>query len=191
MSSKIVKKWALFIASAAGVAFLLIVILIPANVRLFNSVEGVAVKGKVPTRLTIPTINIDAAIEPVGLTPDGAMAVPKGPSDVAWFTLGPRPGEIGSAVISGHFGWKDNMPAVFDDLYTLHKGDKVIVKNDRGETVTFVVRELRTFNENADASSVFGSTDGKAHLNLITCEGIWNKDSKSYSERLVVFTDAI
>jgi len=33
------------------------------------------------------------------------------------------------------------------------------------------------------------SSDAKAHLNLITCEGVWDKVSKSYSKRLVVFTD--
>ena len=49
------------------------------------------------------------AVEDVGLTPGGAMDVPKGPSDVAWFDLGPRPGEVGSAVIAGHEGWKDNI----------------------------------------------------------------------------------
>jgi hypothetical protein len=56
-------------------------------------------------------------------------------------------------------------------------------------TTTFVVRESRSFNPNADASDVFNSNDEKSHLNLITCEGSWNKDSKSYSQRLVIFTD--
>jgi len=67
----------------------------------------------------IPSINIDAAIEYVGLTSNGAMAVPKGPNDVGWFELGPRPGDIGSAVIAGHDGWKDGIPAVFDNLSKL------------------------------------------------------------------------
>lgn len=61
-----------------------------------------------PVRLKIPKINIDAAIESVGLTPEGAMDVPKSHTNVAWFNLGPRPGEQGSAVINGHFGWWKN-----------------------------------------------------------------------------------
>ena len=140
-------------------------------------------------RLKIPKINIDAAVVFVGLTPQGAMDVPKGPNDVAWFNLGPRPGEIGSAVISGHYGWKNNIPAVFDNLHKLRKGDKVYVEDKNGATITFVVRELRTYDQNEDASDVFGSSDGKAHLNLVTCTGTWNKAQKSYSKRLVVFTD--
>ena len=140
-------------------------------------------------RLIIPKINVDAAIEYVGLTSQGAMGVPAGPTDVAWFDLGPRPGENGSAVIAGHEGWKDNIQAVFDNLYKLQIGDKIYVEDENGSTTTFVVREMQTYGENQDFSDVFRSSDGKAHLNLITCAGAWNKAQKSYSNRLVVFTD--
>lgn len=142
-----------------------------------------------PVRLKIPSINIDAPIEYVGLTPDGAMGVPKGPSDAAWYELGPRPGEKGSAVIAGHSGWKNNIPAVFDNLYKLKKGDKIYVEDERGAVIVFVVRESKKYDPKANASDVFESTDGKAHLNLITCAGFWNKIWKSHSDRLVVFAD--
>lgn len=142
-----------------------------------------------PTRLNIPNINIDTVIEHVGLTPDGAMEVPKGPTNAAWFDLGPHPGDEGSAVLAGHFGWKNGIPAVFDNLYKLRKGDKIYLEDDKGIIVTFIVRESRTYDAKADASDVFGSTDGKAHLNLVTCEGIWNDIKKSRPYRLVVFAD--
>lgn len=50
-------------------------------------------------------------------------------------------------------------------------------------------RESRTYDALADATRVFRSDDGKAHLNLITCQGAWDKQAKQYSKRLVVFTD--
>lgn len=142
-----------------------------------------------PVRLEIPKINVDAMVDSVGLTSDGAVDVPKGPADVAWFDLGPRPGENGSSVIDGHSGWKDGIPAIFDNLYKLQKGDKVYVKDAKGMTISFVVREILTYDPHADASNVFNSSDGKAHLNLITCTGTWNETDKTHSERLVVFTD--
>jgi LPXTG-site transpeptidase (sortase) family protein len=144
-----------------------------------------------PVRLKIPSINVDAPILSVGLTRDGAMDVPKGPADVVWYKFGPRPGELGSAVIAGHSGWKNNMPAVFDNLYKLKKGDKIYVESDTGVITIFVVRESRSYNPEADARDVFYSNDGASHLNLITCEGIWNEITKSRSERLVVFTDKV
>jgi len=142
-----------------------------------------------PVRLKIPMIGVDSAIIPVGLTFDGAMDVPKGPVNVAWFNLGPRPGEIGSAVVAGHYGWKNNIPAVFDNLHKLRKGDKIYIEDEKGGNIIFVVREIQIYGKNADASLVFGSSDGKAHLNLITCTGVWNKTEKSRSDRLIVFTD--
>ena len=154
--------------------------------RLRRSVAGQVGR---PIRLKIPKINVDAAVEYVGITPDGAMDVPKGPADVAWFNLGPRPGENGSAVMAGHYGWKNNISSVFDDLHTLQKGDKLYVEDEKGAITTFVVRESRRYDPKADASNVFIPNDSLAHLNLITCEGIWDKVSESYSERLVVFTD--
>ncbi len=142
-----------------------------------------------PVRLVIPVINVDAAVEHVGVASDGAMDTPKGPDDVAWFDPGPLPGEIGSAVIDGHSGWKDGKAVAFDNLYKLHTGDKIYVEDGTGTIASFVVREIRSYDPKADDSAVFVSSDGKAHLNLITCEGVWNAASKSYSERLVVFAD--
>lgn len=142
-----------------------------------------------PVRLKITKINVNAAVEFVGLTADGIMGAPKSPTNVAWFNLGPRPGEKGSAVISGHYGWKDGISAVFDNLKKLKPGDKLLIKDEKGVNLTFVVREVRVFGEKEDASTIFYSNDEKAHLNLITCGGIWDKAKKSYSERTVVFTD--
>ena len=144
-----------------------------------------------PLRLKIPSINVDIPVEYVGLTLDGAMDVPKERANVAWFNLGQRPGKNGSAVIAGHYGWKNGKASVFDNLYKLRKGDKLYIENDKGEIISFVVRESRRYDPEADATDVFRSSDGKVHLNLVTCEGAWDEVSKTYSKRLVVFTDKV
>lgn len=172
--------------------FIVLVLRVPPpikNIPILN--EQKKVNSESPIRLKIPKINVDATIEQVGLAPDGSMDVPKGPAEVVWYKLGPRPGEIGSAVMAGHSGWKNNRPAVFDNLNKLKRGDKIYVEDEKGITITFVVRESRSYDPEADATDVFTSSDGKAHLNLITCEGIWNEITKSRSERLVVFTDMV
>lgn len=145
---------------------------------------------KLSMRLKIPKINVDAGVESVGLTADGSMDAPKGATNVALFDRGPRPGETGSAVITGHYGlWENGKDSVFDKLHTLKKGDILYIEEDGGTTVSFIVRELRTYGEHEDATEVFASDDGKAHLNLITCAGTWDKITGTYSQRLVVFTD--
>ncbi|KKT42502.1 MAG: Peptidase C60 sortase A and B [Candidatus Collierbacteria bacterium GW2011_GWD2_45_10] len=144
-----------------------------------------------PVRLVIPSIGVNSAIEDAYITPDGRMDVPAGSVNVAWYALGFRPGQNGSAVIGGHFGIDNGVPKVFYDLNKLKVGDKVYIADDQKKTLAFQVRSIKLFGRNDDSTPVFVSKDGLAHLNLITCEGIWNKVEDSYPDRRVVFTDAI
>ena len=156
----------------------------------WNIVFNGAAKVGLPVRLEIPKIDVDSAVEYVGLASDGSMDVPKRPENVAWYQPGVRPGDIGSAVIAGHFGfWKNGEGSVFDELNKLKRGDLIYIHDEKGEIITFVVRELKIFEDNEDAASVFISNDNKAHLNLITCQGNWDKVTQSYPKRLVVFAD--
>lgn len=97
------------------------------------------------------------------------MDVPKDILAAARFAPGTRPGMIGSAVVDGHFGLQQGVPAIFDGLSTLRQGDEVTIEDDKGNIISFVVRELAVYEPLADATKVFVSHDGKAHLNLITC----------------------
>ena len=150
--------------------------------------QEIAVPG-LPKRLKIPSINVDVPLEYVGVTATGAMDIPKSTQDVGWFEFGKRPGEIGNAVLAGHFGLYAGKPSVFDNLHELKKDEKIIIEDENGAIITFVVRESKSFDPTADATEVFSSDDEKSHLNLITCQGDWNKDDKSFSQRLVVFAD--
>lgn len=144
-----------------------------------------------PIGIKIPSLNLEAPVEHVAVATDGSMDVPKLPFNVAWYKLGPRPGETGSAVIDGHVNWKGNSRAVFSDLHKLKSGDQIFVEDAQGKIITFVVQKSETYSASADATNIFTSNDGKAHLNLITCSGDWNKGTNTYSQRLVVFADKI
>jgi len=144
-----------------------------------------------PVRIKIDKIGVGAVVQPVGLTADGNMDIDENPVEAAWYKLGPKPGQEGSAVIAGHYGWKKNVPSVFNDLHTLVAGDEILTVGDDGKVMTFVVTRLATYAPDQDATNVFRSDDGKAHLNLVTCQGSWNNSVRTYSERLVVFTDLV
>lgn len=141
-----------------------------------------------PVRLQIPSIEVDASIESLGLTPLGAMDAPAVPENVGWYNQGTVPGKVGSAVMDGHSGWK-NGKAVFDDLRKLEIGDKIYVQDKNNNVTIFVVRELKYYDKDANTKNVFESSDGKSHLNLITCAGEWDKGSQTSSQRLVVWSD--
>ncbi len=84
-----------------------------------------------PVRLKIPVIGVNSVIEDALITPEGRMDVPIGSINVAWFALGPPPGEKGSAVIGGHYGIDNGVPYVFYNLNKVVVGDKIYVENDR------------------------------------------------------------
>lgn len=139
-----------------------------------------------PTRIRIPSINVNAKIEEVGLTASGAMEDPSGWWTTAWYGNGPRPGEKGNAVIAGHYD-SDTGPAVFVHVGKLEPGDEIEIADDRGVTRTFVVRSTEAFDgDDAPMERIFGDTSG-TRLNLVTCDGEWDETIGGYSKRLVVF----
>ncbi len=162
----------------------------PTNVKQATTASLISVPG-LPVRLKIPKIGVDSGIDSLGLTAQGDMDAPKALANAGWYNVGTRPGSIGNAVINGHFGGTENRPAVFDKLHTLQKGDLLNVQDGKGDTHNFIIREMRIFQPDEDANIVFKASDNKAHLNLITCQGSWDKGQQSYSARLVVFTDLL
>ncbi len=144
-------------------------------------------KPSLPARFSIPSLGVDAVVESVGITPQGAVGVPVGVLNVGWLNASVVPGEIGTAVLDGHSGYKDNKPAIFDNIGRLVKGSKIYIKDSKGGTITFVVQELKSYGKSENVNDVFVSHDNIARLNLITCAGDWNPVAKTHSKRLVVF----
>ncbi len=142
---------------------------------------------KAEAHLIIPRIKVNAVIKDMGVTLKGAMAVPSNRIDVGWYSSGTRPGLTGSAVIGGHNYW-NNGTGVFKNLDKLQIGDAMTVIDAKGVSKTFVVRDMRTFDALDPDSGIFVSQNG-IHLNLITCSGTWNPATKSYTNRLVIYTD--
>lgn len=166
-----------------------------ANETATSSAQVARIADGSPVRLRIPKLNIDTGFQYNGLKADGTMEIPSNIYDVGWFTGSVRPGEKGVSIITGHVaqirGGKMTKPGVFSNLNELSEGDTIYILNDKGETAVFVVMGSRSYDPAADATDVFTAKDGGAHLNLITCEGTWNPAELSYSQRLVVFTDAV
>ena len=141
-----------------------------------------------PVSFSIPSIHVSANVEHIGLTSNGAVGAPEGAYEVSWFNKGPKPGEKGNALISGHSGiWKDGTHSIFDSLHTLKIGDTIYVTDDNGIKRSFIVKEMRVYNKDETVPELFNTSDS-ARLNIITCHGDWIGSEKTYSKRLVVFT---
>lgn len=159
-----------------------------------NPVEEIPVVEEVvkviPVELSIESIGVKAPVELVGFL-NGAMGVPSVAENAGWYEFGTTPGEIGSAVFDGHVNWKNSPDAVFTNLKNIQVGDTVTVSMSDGNIISFIVTEIKSYPLYSDATEVFSSNDGLAHLNLITCDGVWNSIIRSHESRLVVFTTKI
>lgn len=139
----------------------------------------------VPARLTIPALGVDAAVEHVGVKVDGSMDTPKSFDDVAWYSLGGKPGGAGSAVFAGHVNNGLGLSGVFADLSLIKKGDYITVADSAKHTKVYRVISVETYNKGASTEALF-STAGPSQLVLITCDGAWVPAQRTYDRRLVV-----
>jgi|SRR5450755_372495 sortase (surface protein transpeptidase) len=140
--------------------------------------------------LIIPTIGVNASIEPVGVLSDGDLAVPtQEPWDgVGWYQYGPYPGARGSAVIDGHLDRPGGSPAVFWKLQSLHIGDSIKVVNPGEKPLHFRIVNMKYYTaNNAPLQTIFGNRAG-TFLNLITCAGQWIPKQHQTTLRLVIYT---
>ncbi len=140
--------------------------------------------------LIIPTLGVNAPLEPVGVLADGDLAVPtQKPWDgVGWYRYGPPPGVQGSAVIDGHLDRPGGAPAVFWNLRSLHRGDSVMVVTPGEKPLHFRVLQMTYYPaQNAPVQSIFENRTG-IFLNLITCAGQWIASQHQTTLRLVVYT---
>ena len=141
-----------------------------------------------PDTLRIPSLEITAAVQHVGVTANGTMANPTNFTDVGWYKFGPAPGKRGSAVMAGHVDNGLALDGVFKHLGDLKKGDDIYVVNAGGKRLHFVVEDVVSYPyKDVPLETLFKRAD-KARLNLVTCEGNWVKKEKTYDQRLVVYT---
>ncbi|HYR50879.1 MAG TPA: class F sortase [Candidatus Eisenbacteria bacterium] len=149
-----------------------------------TSLARIRIVDPTPARLLIPRINVDAAVEARGLDANRNMDIPKNFRDVAWYKLGPAPGQPGNALINGHVNWWTGA-AVFTHLNQVRAGDEITVMRADGGSVHFKVTGKTVVDANARIASLF-EPSSVATLTLITCAGVWNPLTQSNTQRLLV-----
>ena len=142
-----------------------------------------------PTRIRLPSIGIDASIVNVGLEDDGGMEIPHDVSTTGWYELGVAPGAAsGTAVISGHVDSREQGRGAFWDLRRMDVDDIVTVDHADGSTSEWrVVARTSYAKDQLPIADIF-TRFGEPRLVLITCDGYFDRDARSYSDNVVVYT---
>ena len=85
---------AVFFVGIAGAGFCFLSL---SQINAYSSIRDPGgIPQGLPVRLKIPVIGVNVAIEDALITPDGRMDVPAGAANVAWYALGPQPGQVGA-----------------------------------------------------------------------------------------------
>ena len=163
-----------------------IVALDPSVLPFLTPASGATTTPLTPARLAIPSLNVDARVEEVGVKENGQMANPSGFSTVGWYKYGSEPGGEGRAVIAGHVNNALGLSGVFARLSEIAIGEKIVVSDSTGRTLTYIVQTKNQYDSSdAPLAEIFKIT-GPSELVLITCEGDWIPSARSYDKRLVV-----
>ena len=144
----------------------------------------------VPVALIIPAIGLIAPVSELGLNPDHTVRVPTTFQEPGWYKFGPSPGQLGSSVILGHVDSYEG-PAVFFKLRTLRPGDDVDVRLADGLVTHFVVREVAMYPKARFPTFQVYGPHGYSALQLVTCGGVFDTQSRSYLSNVVVYTSLV
>lgn len=149
---------------------------------------GVDLAHAMPTTVRIPAIRASAPMIELGLEADGNLEAPRDYGNAGWYTGGPRPGELGPAVVAAHVD-SNSGPAPFYRLREVQPGTTIFVDYDDGSTVTFNARRTEQHPKgDFPSEEVYGNTAG-AELRLITCGGSFNHSTGHYRDNVIVFAE--
>jgi len=140
-----------------------------------------------PRRLVVPRLGLDAPVIRIS-APAGVLVPPSDPQTLGWWRDGAVPGAAkGAALVTGHTVHTGG--GAFDDLDTLRRGDRVVVRTRKGriEYAVSAVTVYRKASLARDAKRVFRQT-GPGRLVLVTCED-WN--GSAYLSNAVVLADPV
>lgn len=141
-----------------------------------------------PRTITIPSIDVKARVLQVGVDNDNQMQSPSSIFDTGWYTGASKPGEMGAAVIDGHYSGPTKK-GVFSKINSLKQGDVIEVERGDGVVIKFTVQSTEKVPANkVDMAKLLVSSDtNKPGLNLITCGGIFDARRNVFLDRTIVY----
>jgi sortase (surface protein transpeptidase) len=156
---------------------------------LSGNPTGAPSTADVPAEIDIASIGVHAAVVALGRNPDGTVEVPSRFDVVGWFEGGPRPGDIGPAVMLGHVD-SYNGPAVFSRLAQLSPGQSIAVSGASGSRQFRVDRVASYDKDRFPTDLVYGPVPERA-LRLVTCGGVFDSAKHSYRSNVVIFASEV
>jgi len=140
-----------------------------------------------PSRVVVPSLDIDVPVTPEGIDDDGALALPDDPEVASWYRFGPSPSSpSGTTVVAAHVDSARYGIGPFSRLASASAGTIVTVADADGSQVDYVIERVELAPKTGiDWSQVFDRA-GPARLALVTCGGEFDASTGHYVSNVIV-----
>jgi sortase (surface protein transpeptidase) len=141
--------------------------------------------------VAVPSLGVEAPVDPVGVRADGQMAIPDDVDRVGWYRFGPVPGGAGSAVLAGHV---DDRAQGLGELAALREAEldaHVLVTDAAGGTTRWRVVSREQVDKQALPVDRLFAREGPPRLVLVTCGGEFLPAVGGYESNLVVVAEPL
>jgi hypothetical protein len=145
-----------------------------------------------PVRIRIDTLGIDMGIEAVGLSDQGAMALPSNPAVAAWYRYGSAPDSAaGGTIIAAHVDSLVYDIGPFARLASAPVGTEIVVSLADGRERRYSVASVQSIlKPDVPWGAVFDRT-GPPRLTLVTCGGEFDYTALRYLSNVIVSANPV
>ena len=162
---------------------------VPSEKKLPHDVVSTyKVAAELPRVISIPDLSVKARILQVGVDKNNQVMTPKNIYDAAWYNGSSKPGEMGAAIIDGHYVGPTTH-GIFSKLAQLKPGSKISIERGDGKVLSFSVVKNETVPlEKVDMAQMLVSSDtSRPGLNIITCSGKSDPKTFEFADRTLVY----
>ncbi len=144
-------------------------------------------RSRAPTRLSVPSLGVDARVIPVGVDRRGGLGIPADPRTVGWWAGSAAPAaSAGGTVLVGHVDSATAGPGALFLLREVALGRIIRVSAGRA-TYTYTVTGVRTVPKARLPSLGLFDPRGPRRLVILTCGGAFDRATRQYLDNLVVY----
>ena len=148
-------------------------------------------KSEEPKYIRLNTIQTEGYIQSVGVDQNKQVAVPNNIHLAGWFRDTVLPGKKGLSIIDGHVDGRTSA-GIFKSLGNLKQDDQFTVEMGNGSSKTFKIKKVSTIDTSLANNELFSQDPLiKSQLNLITCGGTFDKQSKQYDKRVIAVSELV
>ncbi len=144
-----------------------------------------------PKKIIIPRLGTNDYIQKVGIDQNKQIAVPTNINIAGWFVDSVIPGEQGLSIIDGHIDTVTGN-AIFQHLGDLVLGDQFQIEFGNDTHKTFQVVRVDDLPLDQVPDVLFSQDSAVTHqLNLITCSGSYDTNSREFNQRIIVVASLV